>query len=313
MKKTSKILFVLFFALITSVSGLFAQGKAKKYAKVTTFKNEVFSGYIQQNNDEKIVLETSSAVIEISKDKVKTVEYLKKKSKRKKGKKRKRNSAGSDYENIEQEFIESEKYSFDSKYAFGNTAYGLQEGQGYYHNYWIFYNDINYGITDNIAIGGGVIPLFLFAGAPSPFWLKGKFSLPIKKDMVNVAANVGIGTILGGWGIESEFPSVFTLGGVITFGPQHRNVSLDISYFGSGAGSATLVRLGGKLKISRRSYLISEITLPDSEFGFVSIGGMTIFDALALDYGLIFPVTEERGYLLAFPYLGVKIHIGEDN
>jgi hypothetical protein len=30
------------------------------------------------------------------------------------------------------------------------------------------YNQVNYGITDNLTLGGGIVPLFLFAGAPTP-------------------------------------------------------------------------------------------------------------------------------------------------
>ncbi len=307
MRITLKVLLVLFFSMVTFVGGLTAQEKTKEYVKVTTFKKEEFFGYIRQNNKDKIVLETSSAVIEISKKKVQKIEYLKKKRKKNKVKNQ---SVDSDYDNIKTDFVESEKYTFDSKYAFGNTGYGLGKGQGYYHNYWIFYNDINYGVSDNFSIGAGLVPLFLFNGAPFPLWLKAKFSVPIKKDMINIAANVGAGTLLGSGWVKGG-ASIFAIGGVATFGPRHKNVSLGITYLGTGEGGGAIVNLGGKLKISRRSYLIAEVTLPNRQLGFVSLGGMTIFDTLALDYGLIVPNTGESEFFLAFPYLGVKIHFGQ--
>jgi hypothetical protein len=54
----------------------------------------------------------------------------------------------------------------------------MNKGEGYYHNFMVFINQATYGVTDNISIGGGLVPLFLFGGL-TPVWITPKVSVPI--------------------------------------------------------------------------------------------------------------------------------------
>jgi len=84
-----------------------------------------------------------------------------------------------------------------TRYFFGPNGHGLNKGEGYYQNVWIFFNQISYGVTDYFSISAGVVPAFLFAGSPTPVWVVPKFSVPIKKDVLSVGAGGLFGTILG--------------------------------------------------------------------------------------------------------------------
>lgn len=84
-----------------------------------------------------------------------------------------------------------------TRYFIAPNAYGLRKGEAYYQNGLIFFNQASIGITDNFSMGLGVVPLFLFAGAPTPVWITPKFSVPIKENQLNVGGGALIGTVVG--------------------------------------------------------------------------------------------------------------------
>ena len=63
-----------------------------------------------------------------------------------------------------------------SRYFWGPSGYNLRKGEGYYQNTWIMLNQVSYGITKNISLGLGIIPLFLFGGGAesTPLWITPK-------------------------------------------------------------------------------------------------------------------------------------------
>ena len=54
----------------------------------------------------------------------------------------------------------------NTRYFFGTNGYSLKKNTGYYQNTWVLFNQFNYGLSDNLSIGGGLVPLFLFGGSP---------------------------------------------------------------------------------------------------------------------------------------------------
>ena len=87
---------------------------------------------------------------------------------------------------LEKEKLVGEEYWMDNpqatRYFFSPNAYGLKKGEGYYQNVWVLVNSFAVGVTDYFSIGGGVVPLFLFAGSPTPVWITPKFSVPVVKE-----------------------------------------------------------------------------------------------------------------------------------
>lgn len=73
---------------------------------------------------------------------------------------------------IKQEQFKDGAYWFENlqstRYFWAPNGYGLQKGEAYYQNMWIFYNQAGYGFSNYFSIGAGMVPLFLFGGAPTP-------------------------------------------------------------------------------------------------------------------------------------------------
>lgn len=81
-----------------------------------------------------------------------------------------------------------------TRYLFGPNALGVRAGTGYYQNAWIFFNNVNYGVSDRVSIGAGTVPVFLFGASAVPLWLLPKVSIPTPQDNLHLAA----GAVLGG-------------------------------------------------------------------------------------------------------------------
>ena len=197
-----------------------------------------------------------------------------------------------------------------TRYFFGTNGYGLRKGEAYYQNTWILFNQLNYGITNHISLGGGIVPLFLFAGAPTPVFLTPKVTVPIVKDKVNLGAGVLYAYVLGeGFGFGIGY-------GALSFGNRDNNLTLGAGWAfadGQWASSPTLT-LGGMTRVGRKTYLITENYYigisSDSSLGIISLGGRSVQKRLAVDYGLVLPVGADLGTFLAIPWLGIAVPFG---
>jgi hypothetical protein len=196
-----------------------------------------------------------------------------------------------------------------TRYFFMTNGYGLRKGEAYYQNTWILFNQINYGITNNISIGGGMIPLFLFAGAPTPVFLTPKVTLPIVKDKFNVGAGAILGYVLGegvGFGIGY---------GAMSLGNRDRNLTLGVgwAYADSQWADSPTLTLSGMIRVGRKGYLLTEnyyIGIEGSAVGILSFGGRSVQKRLAIDYGLFIPLGTEIGTFFAIPWLGIAVPFG---
>jgi hypothetical protein len=193
---------------------------------------------------------------------------------------------------------------------FGPNGYGLKTGEAYYQNTWVFFNQLSYGITDYFSMGGGVMPLFLLAGSPTPVWITPKVSVPLIKDKLNL----GAGALLS-WVIGEDFG--FGIGyGALTLGQPDKNLTLGAGWAfadGEWADSPTLM-LSGMVRVSKKTYLITEnylIGVTGYSFGILSAGGRSVQKRLAVDYGLVFPVGEDIDTFIAFPWLGIAVPFGK--
>lgn len=197
-----------------------------------------------------------------------------------------------------------------SRYFWAPNGYGLKAGEAYYQNVWVLYNQVSVGLTDNISIGAGTIPLFLFAGTSTPVWVIPKVSFPIIKDKLNLGAGAVVGTILG------ETPVSFGIVyGVSTFGNRDNNVSLGLGY-GFAAGEwadIPLFELAAMFRVSDNTYLITEnyfISIDNDIRALLGFGGRSIIRRSAgIDYGLAFPLS--AGNFIAIPWLGITVPFGK--
>jgi len=197
-----------------------------------------------------------------------------------------------------------------TRYFFSPNGYGLKGGEGYYQNVWVLFNSFAVGVTDYISLGGGIVPLFLFAGTSTPVWFTPKFSIPVVEEKFNVGGGALLGTVIG-----EENAGFGILYGITTFGSKDKNVSLGLGY-GYAAGdwaSSPMINLNFMIRTGARGYFISEnyyLQVSDTKVAILSLGGRRIIQKAGLDYGLFIPISNEIDTFVAFPWLGITIPFG---
>ncbi|MFN8207499.1 MAG: hypothetical protein U0T82_08840 [Bacteroidales bacterium] len=196
-----------------------------------------------------------------------------------------------------------------TRYYWAPNGYGLKKGEAYYQNLWIFYNQAGYGFSDYFSVGAGVVPLFLFAGAPTPIWVTPKFSIPVVKDKVNLGAGVLAAIVMG------EESTSFGIGyGVSTFGSRDKNFSLGFGYgYADGHwAKSPVVMAGTMIRTGKKGYFMSEnyfIRVDNETIVALMFGGRTLIRKVAVDYGLVTPFATDLEEFIAIPWLGITIPI----
>jgi len=216
---------------------------------------------------------------------------------------------------LDKEKLVDNEYWMDNpqatRYFFSPNAYGLKKGEGYYQNVWVMVNSFAVGITDYFSIGGGMVPLFLFAGSPTPIWLTPKFSIPVARDKFNLGAGALMGTVLG-----EEETGFGILYGISTLGSKDKNVSLGLGYGYAGGNwaKAPMINLNTMIRFGPKGYFISEnyfIQTEGTTALIFTLGGRHIIQNAGLDYGLVIPFISEMDTFIAFPWLGITIPFGK--
>ena len=197
-----------------------------------------------------------------------------------------------------------------TRYFWAPAGYGLKKGEGYYQNVWLFFNQVSFGITDYFSFGGGVVPLFLIDGAPTPVWITPKFSIPID-DKVHIGVGALTGLVLGADSGESGYGIVY---GATTLGSRDKNfnIGLGYGYLGGELANAPTISIGGMIRTGKRGYFITENYLISTEGStsiFISAGGRLVGKKITFDFGGILPIVE--GTFIALPWLGISVPIGK--
>lgn len=196
-----------------------------------------------------------------------------------------------------------------SRYFLGSNGMGVRRGQGYFHNIWIFFNQITFGITDFASLGVGMVPII-----PSdsfPLWLSPKLSIPLAgKDGL---VHVGVGAMLGNL-IRFQGDGFGVTFGSMTVGTRDINASIGLAKgFDEGELSdQSMLTFGAMARTSKRSYVMVEGLLWDLDNeaeGGILIGGRSAGRRLTLDFGLIIPVIQ-GGTAFMLPWLSVSAPFG---
>ena len=294
MKKLAVItlLFVVSFPGITC----FSQEKPDTSAifRIETTDGNIFIGNIVSEDSVTLVLKTASlGKISIPQDNIKTRTLL------------------NQVKSVGNEIWLPNPQS--SRYFWAPNGYGLEENSSYYQNIWILYNQFSFGLTNNFSIGAGMMPLFLFAGAPTPFWIVPKFSIPVVRDKLNLGTGAFLGTIVG------EGAGVFgLLYGTATIGTRDKNLSFGLAYgFAQDEWlKVPVINISGMIRVSPKGYFITEnyaITAGDELIVVLSAGGRSIIRNIGLDYSLWIPMGMELDTFIAIPFLGITIPLGRKN
>ena len=194
------------------------------------------------------------------------------------------------------------------RYFWSPTGYGLKQGEGYYQNLWVFFNQASYGFSDNFSLGFGVMPLFLVGASSVPLWITPKFQFQLEPNVLNVGGGAIIMTALG-----EGAPLFGILYGITTFGSRDKNLTFGLGWgFSDGemANSPT-INISGMIRTGRRGYFLTENYLVNfwgENIVILSVGGRTLWDRFSLDYGLFRPFVKDGGLeFIGFPWLGFVI------
>ena len=197
-----------------------------------------------------------------------------------------------------------------TRYFWAPNGYNLKQGEGYYQNVWVLFNQAVYGITNHFSAGIGTVPLFLFASPYTPAWITAKFSIPVVENKFNLGAGALMGTVIGesntGFGI---------LYGIATFGSkdQNLNIGLGWGYADGEIASNPTVNISGMIRTGAKGYFITEnyfIGTPDNFIVLMSLGGRRIIKHTGLDFGAFIPLGKDVDSFIAIPWLGLTIPFG---
>jgi hypothetical protein len=194
-----------------------------------------------------------------------------------------------------------------TRYFWAPNGYNLKQGEGYYQNVWVFFNQAVYGFTDHFSAGIGIVPLFLFAGTSTPAWITAKFSLPVVENKVNLGGGILAGTVIGedkaGFGI---------LYGISTFGTKDKNLNVGLGWGFAGGEMAKnpTVNISSMIRTGPKGYFITEnyfIGTTDEFVLMTMIGGRRIIKRTGLDFGAVIPISSQMDGLVIVPWLGFTI------
>ena len=155
----------------------------------------------------------------------------------------------------------------DSRYFFSPSAFGLEEGEGYFgHSYWVMWQ-AQYGITDELSIGAGITLL----GVPGT--VNAKYSFSIKEDLNAALGWFWVGDLFGFSG--GDMGSLINMPyAVITKGSKENNITLGAAYnlatpFDDWRDTEVepskrlVLNLGGTFRMGRRFAFVFEAWLLD--------------------------------------------------
>lgn len=275
---TSRVILILF---IFSCCNIFSQtdpepSEQEQTVVVKMKDGEEYTGQIVRRDSENLVLRTVNGEIYLILENIRSIE---------------------NYEY-------TGKYNFpnphDTRYFFGPSGIPIKEGSGYYQNVLLTTNFVNYGITRNISVGGGLEFLSTVMGEPIWFFTP-KIGFELSEN-IHAAGGVLVA------GFASEGVATLTYG-VFTFGSSESNISLGAGYgLVDGEFSAhPSVMVAGTHRISNNFALLTEnYLIPGGDEGiqFLGIYGIRILSRKnAFDVGVII-IPEITSYIPALPFVG---------
>ncbi len=187
----------------------------------------------------------------------------------------------------------------DTRYFFGPSAIPLGAGEGYYQNLVVTGNFVNFGVTDNLSLGGGFE--FLSTVSGYPIW----FLTPKVGWEITDKFHAGGGVLIMGLASEGTASLAY---GAATYGGSESNITIGVGY---GFVEAELsdqpaIMFAGMHRFSDYVALLSEnylIPTSSSSFTYLGIHGIRILsEKNAFDIGVV--VIPELTGNIPLPYVG---------
>ena len=189
-----------------------------------------------------------------------------------------------------------------TRLIFAPTGRMLQQGEGYFSDYWVFFPGISVGLADMVSIGGG---MSIFPGV-SPteqlFYFTPKVGV-VKRENFNAAVGA-LFVAVPNFDDGSDRASAGMLYGVSTWGNLDNSFTAGMGYgFANGdLASSPAVLLGGEVRASPRMSLVTENYIIPGGTALLGGGVRFMGRGLSVDLALFAAAGEEGGCCL--PFLG---------
>ena len=201
-----------------------------------------------------------------------------------------------------------------TRLLFAPTAIPLKRGEGYYQNIYVLVNMFNYGVLNNLSIGGGFDIITMFAR------IDGEWN-PMLNFNVKTAFKVADKFHAGAGGMYVTLPGEFSSGilyGVGTYGSYNSNLTFGLGWgFVDGTfEKKPFIMFGGMARLAERLWLVSENWIAPVDGGtyynIFSYGIRIASPRVAVDIAFlnnkdIF----ENALVLGIPYVDVVIKFGK--
>ena len=197
-----------------------------------------------------------------------------------------------------------------TRLLFAPTAIPLKKGEGYYQNIYIVGNMFNYGLMDNLSIGGGFDFITLFNSDVPPL-----LNVNIKSGF-QVSENIHAG--VGGMFIV--MPGEFSAGiayGLGTYGSYNTNATLGLGWgFVDGTfQEKPFIMIGGMARVSEKLWLISENWIAPLDGGeyytIISYGLRFAAKRIAVDLAFINSKDIVQEIFIGIPFVDFVIKLGK--
>jgi hypothetical protein len=185
------------------------------------------------------------------------------------------------------------------------TARPLRAGEGYFSVYEVFLPYFAVGVTNFLALGGGVT---LIPGAESQ-----AFYVAPKITVLNVKNFSLAGGALYAAPTTSTSDSIGIVYGLGTFGTRRTALSVGLGWGFSGEdfSNQPILLVAGEIQVSNSVKIISENWIPfDFETKFLSLGIRLFGRKLAADFALMLPTNVDMEGFPFIPWIGFTYNFG---
>lgn len=192
-----------------------------------------------------------------------------------------------------------------TRYLFGPSAINLKKGEGYFQSIYVVVNSINYGLTDNFSIGGGIELYSLLAYSRPIFFITPKVGYKVSKNL-----HLGGGIMFVAVGhdeFENDGGSAGFVYGLSTFGSHDSNFTTGLGWgFIDGEFSEKpFITLSGMVRISRRAAFVSENWIIPTEgyYGVFSYGVRFFGEKISVDLAFLNNSDISEGLKIGVPFV----------
>lgn len=197
-----------------------------------------------------------------------------------------------------------------TRYLFSPSAFSLKKGEAYYQNTYLLLNSFNFGITDNITMGGGFELISTVTGMPA-FYLTPKATFEINEKW-RAGGGLLYANVLG---VESDFSGLGIGYGVVTYGNTDNNATLGMGYgFVDGElSSRPIFTLSGMKRLSSRVGVVSENWLVPwgTYYGVFSYGIRFMGERITVDLAFINSRDLAEAIRIGIPYVDFVVKFGK--